>query len=203
MPGRLGSRARGPDAPTDVAAKVDDDAELVARAQRDPRAFAPLYARYAVPVYRYCYRRLGNHEASEDATSQTFIKALAALPRYREGSFRGWLFAIAHNVVNDAHRGRRPQVAIEAAPLVDGARTPEEQALSAEVDRSVEALLDRLAPDQRPVVALRLAGLTGPEIAAVLGRHPAAVKSAQFRAYTRLRRLMGGGVGEGGVDDEP
>ena len=176
---------------------IDDDAELVAQAQRDRQAFVPLYARYAVPVYRYCYRRLGSHEAAEDATSQTFTKALAGLPRFREGSFRGWLFAIAHNVVTDVHRRRRPDVALDAAAtLADEAPTPEEQALVTAADRSVQSLLGRLPPDQRRVVELRLAGLTGPEIARVLGRRPEAVKSSQFRAYARLRRLLSGATGE-------
>ncbi len=55
-----------------------DDADLVAQAQLDRQAFAPLYARYADPVYRYCYRRLGHPEVAADATSQTFARALAA-----------------------------------------------------------------------------------------------------------------------------
>jgi DNA-directed RNA polymerase specialized sigma24 family protein len=36
-----------------------------------------------------------------------------------------------------------------------------------------------------------LAGLTGPEIAEVLGRNTSAIKSTQFRAYARLRALIG------------
>jgi len=50
-----------------------DDATLVAAAQTDPRAFAPLYHRYVYPVYRSCYRRLGNQHAAEDATGRIFI----------------------------------------------------------------------------------------------------------------------------------
>ena len=61
------------------------DALLVARAQRDPAAFSPLYEAYFDPVYRYCYHRLGSWEAAEDATSVIFTNALAALPRYRAG----------------------------------------------------------------------------------------------------------------------
>ena len=37
-----------------------------------------------------------------------FLRALAALPSYRAGSFRSWLFTIAHNVITDALRRRRP-----------------------------------------------------------------------------------------------
>lgn len=173
---------------------MSDDAEVIACAQSDPRAFAPLYTRYADPIYRYCYRRLGSRERAADATSQTFLQALAALPRYRAGSFRAWLFAIAANVVADIHR-MRPLASLEeeasvAASLLDLSPTPEEQALAEEERRSVEALLARLTSDQRRIVELRLAGLTGTEITAVLGLSISAVRSSQFRAYARLRRLM-------------
>jgi RNA polymerase sigma-70 factor, ECF subfamily len=168
-----------------------DDEALVARAQANPRAFAPLYARYARPLYRYCYRRLGSHEAAEDAASQTFTRALVALSSYRAGSFRGWLFAIANNVVTDAYRRHRPSVGLDWAWSVPGPQPePEDAALAAEAQQTVQQLLDQLAPDQRRVVELRLAGLTGPEIAHVLNRQPQAVKRLQFRAYTRLRRLL-------------
>lgn len=171
--------------------QATEEASLVARAQRDPAAFTPLYARYARPVYRYCYRRLGSHEAAEDATSQTFAKALAGLPRYRHGSFRGWLFTIADRVVTDVYRRQRPQLGLHvAAELVDRAPGPEDRALADEDRRAVQVLLGRLPADQRRVVELGLAGLTVPEIARVLGRRPEAVKSTRFRAYARLRRLM-------------
>lgn len=178
----------------------DDEAALIARAKTDRQAFAPLYASYADPVYRYCYRRLGSHDAAADATSQTFVKVLAALPRYRAGSFRAWLFTIAANTVSDLHRHRIPDVPLAAAmtdSLVDAAPTPEEAVLAAEAGRSIAALLARLTPDQRQVVELRLAGLTGAEVATVLGRGIGAVRSSQFRAYARLRRLMGTEGSEG------
>jgi RNA polymerase sigma factor (sigma-70 family) len=182
------------EAPPHASPDVDatDDEALAARAQSDPIAFAPLYARYARPVYRYCYRRLGSHEAAEDATSQVFIRALAALPNYRAGTFRGWLFAIANNVVTDAYRRKHPWVDLDwARTIPDADPVPEEAALMAEERQRVQRLLDQLAPDQRRVVELRLAGLTGPEIARVLDRQHQAVKSLQFRAYSRLRRLLG------------
>lgn len=171
------------------------DAALVARAQRDPRDFAPLYDRYAEPVYRYCHRRLGDPDAAADATAVVFTRALAALPRYREGSFRSWLFVIAHNAITDSYRSRasRPEAPLEAASgVADPARdaAPEDVALAGEARRSLLAALDRLSVDQRRIVELRLAGLTGPEIAVVLGRTVGSVKIAQHRAYTRLRSIL-------------
>ncbi len=165
-----------------------DDADLVAAARANPAAFAPLYARYLQPVYRYCYLRLGERGAAEDATSEVFLKALAALPHYRDHSFSGWLFTIAHNVVTDALRRRRPGASLDAAvEPADIEPTPEEAALTAEGQRALLALLPE---DQRAVVALRLAGLSGTEIAHALGRSVGAVKSLQFRAMTRLRASL-------------
>lgn len=168
----------------------DDDAALVVAAVRDREAFAPLYARYAVPIYRYCYRRLGSRESAEDATSIVFAKALAALHTHRGGSFRGWLFTIAHNVSVTVAKERRhaPLVAVET--VVDAAPSPEELALAADDRRSLHALLEGLSLDQRRVVELRLAGLTGAEIAHVLGKSVASVKMLQLRAMARLRGLL-------------
>jgi RNA polymerase sigma-70 factor (ECF subfamily) len=170
----------------------EDEAELIARAQRDPIAFAPLYARYLGPIYRYCYARLGIKEAAEDATSLIFAQVLAALPGYHDVAFRAWLFVIAHNVVANSHRAARSQQPLEAAAeLADPAPSPEEQALVADERHSLWALLSQLSPDQRQVVELRLAGLTGAEIGAVLGRNRASVDAIQHRAVTRLRALFG------------
>jgi RNA polymerase sigma-70 factor, ECF subfamily len=177
---------------TAMSDSPDDEAELVAAAQRNRAAFAPLYDRYARPVYRYCYRRLGSHEAAEDATSQTFINALDGLGRYRDGTFRGWLFTIADRVVTDLHRRRRPQTGIDAAINVESTEAgPEEMFIAAETSLSVQEMLESLTPDQQQIVALRLAGLTSREIAAIVGREHQAVRSLQFRAYARLRRLLG------------
>jgi RNA polymerase sigma-70 factor (ECF subfamily) len=176
-----------------------DDAELVARAQADRQAFAMLYRRYLDPIYQYCYRRLGNRETAEDATSLVFTKAFASLPTYRAGSFRSWLFAIAYHVITDDLRARRVVAELDAAAEVpDREPTPEEVAMAADSRSSIVRLLEHLPASQRRVVELRLAGLTGREVADVLGCSLAAVKIAQVRAYRRLRDLLAGSVQEAG-----
>lgn len=172
-------------------APVADDAELVAMAQENPYAFELLYRRYVDPVHRYCHRRLGSREAAEDATSLIFTKAFTSLPRFRTGSFRSWLFTIAYHVIADDLRARRPQLDLnEACDMAGPDPSPEELAVALEGERSVAALLNHLPDAQRQVVELRLAGLTGREIADVLGRGLPAVKMSQLRAYARLRDLL-------------
>jgi len=173
-----------------VETGADDDAALVAAAKRDPAAFAPLYVRYSGAVHRYCCRRLDDPETAADATAAVFVRALAALPRYRERSFRAWLFRIAHNEVIDHYRRaavRRHAPLDAAAEIETGAPTPEQVALDADERATIARLLSRLPADQRRVVELRLAGLGGEEIAFALDRSRSSVKMLQFRAVRTLR----------------
>jgi RNA polymerase sigma-70 factor (ECF subfamily) len=173
---------------------IDEEVELVARAQRDRQDFALLYGQYLPQVYRYCYRRLGSREASEDATSQIFTQALAALPRFQDrgGSFRSWLFTIAHNVVTDEGRRMRPAVPLDVAnTVVASAPAPEELVIRADEWQRVSSLLRQLPPPQRQVLELRMAGLTGVEIAAVLGRSHGAIRKLQYRTLIRMRDMLG------------
>jgi RNA polymerase sigma-70 factor (ECF subfamily) len=167
------------------------DAFHVRAAQQDLRAFAPLYEAYFNPVYGYCWRLLRDRQAAADAASETFTKALAALSRYKAKSFRGWLFTIAHHVVIDMMRRRKPTTELEAAvEIVDRELSPEEWALAGEGDVRVVQLLKHLPETQRQIVELRMAGLQGQEIAEVLGTSVGAVRTAQYRAYERLRQLL-------------
>ena len=171
---------------------ADDEVRLVARAKRDREAFALLYLRYFDRVHAYCCRRLGDADDAADATGTIFARALGSIASCRDDSFRPWLFTIAHNVLIDAYRTRRPVESLDAAGHI---RTldpsPEDAALARERSRTVSALLEQLSPDQRQVLELRLAGLTSREIGMVLGKHPNAVDQAQFRAVQRLKTLSG------------
>jgi RNA polymerase sigma-70 factor (ECF subfamily) len=185
-----GFRSR-PAAPPGGGAGAPDEAALVAAAVADPRAFAPLYARYLDPVHRYCYRRLGSREAAEDAAGLVFERALRALPSYRGGPFRAWLFTIAHNAIADAYRSTRPHEPLEAGGgVADPAPEPEALALLADERRLLLAALSALPADQRRVVELRLDGLPSTEVAAILGRTPEAVRALQLRAVRRLHALL-------------
>ena len=179
-----------------AAALRREELAMVERAQQHPAAFAPLYERYVDAVFGYCYRRTSDRELAADLTHQVFDRVLTALPRFVQrpatGSFRSWLFAIAHNLVVDTHRLRRATTPIEKVPhLRDTTATPEDLAIAGERQRALWDALTDLTEGQRQVVELRLAGLTGPEIAETLGLHLAAVKSTQFRAYARLRSILG------------
>lgn len=186
--------ARRTDRDRPVESNDPGDLELIAAAVDDPRAFAPLYQRYVTPIYRYCYRRVADPDVAADLTATIFTRALEALPKFqiREsggGTFRSWLFAIAHNVVVDSRRRHRPTGAMPDDPP-DHHPGPEEWAVHGDELARLIAVLEQLPHQHRQIIELRLAGLTSAEIASTLSLTRAAVKSAQTRAYARLRDLL-------------
>jgi RNA polymerase sigma-70 factor (ECF subfamily) len=147
---------------------------------------------------------LGDRERAEDATAETFRRALAKLRSYRGDGFRPWLIAIAHNIVVDDLRGRRPAVTLDDVidRQADGPSL-DDLALAGEEADLINDLLPRLTPGERAVIELRLAGLAPHEIAQVLGKARPAVDMAYHRALIRLRELLGiGDVATGGLRHE-
>ena len=168
-----------------------DDAALIARAREDRQSFTAIYQRYLNPVYLYCYVRLGNREAAEDATSEVFLKALAGLDGWRGGAVAAWLFRIAHNVVIDVYRQRHAQADIaEADEIADPAISAEDAALEQVDYEDMRTALAMLPADQRAVLELQFTGWSGAQIGAALQRSPGAVRMLRLRAIETLREIV-------------
>ncbi|MGH2533091.1 MAG: sigma factor [Thermomicrobiales bacterium] len=60
--------------------------------------------------------------AAEDVPSADFERALKALPRFTNGSFRAWLWTIARNTVTAAYHRDRGEQCLDAAGVTAPAR---------------------------------------------------------------------------------
>jgi RNA polymerase sigma-70 factor, ECF subfamily len=175
-------------ASTRRAENSSNDGQLASEAVGSPDSFGQLYERYLDVIFTYCLRRVDDPQTAEDITASIFERSYAQISTFRGGSFRAWLFRIAHNAVTDHYRRRRN--IIPWKPEMSGADddpSPEEHAIATEQAARIYAYLAALTDDQRRVVELRLSGLTGAEIAEVLDRSPDAVKMLQYRALQRIR----------------
>ncbi len=172
----------GDDATSDAFG--DDDDALVLAARHDPTYFTALYRRYAGRVYRYLYGKVGNQAESEDLTSQVFLEALKALPRYRpQGAFAAWLFTLARRRAIDRHRQDRGELPVDWLEETAGAEPePLLQAIRREDLRRLTHLFNRLGEDKQELIRLRYAaGLSYSEIGRILGTSQAAAGMAIHR----------------------
>src|ERR1700745_1906086 len=83
---------------------------LVDRAQQGDRdALEELYLLHFDRIYSYLHMSVGNRHDAEDLTTQTFLKMLESIKRFRWQSapFSAWLFRIAHNLAMDHFRASR------------------------------------------------------------------------------------------------
>ena len=185
-----------------MAAPPQDESALVARSQAgDLSAFNELVEAYQGQVYNLCLRMLRSVQGAEDATQEAFLAAYRHIRSFRGGAFRAWLLRIAANACADElrRRRRRPQISLEQAsedqerPLdvPDSGETPEDFALRRELNRTLQAGLLTLPPDQRLAVVLcDVHGLSYEEIAGSTRASIGTVKSRISRARERMRRYL-------------
>lgn len=179
------------------------DEELVLLSKDgDLDAFNRLVERYQRQVYNLCYRLLGNREAAEDATQETFLSAYRAISSLSGGAVRSWLLRIAANQSKDELRRRgRKDLAGSLDQIFDTIDAPVEVPdvepgpdallLHHEVARSLQWALLQLAHDQREAIVLAdWHGYRYEEIAAMLGTSEGTVKSRIHRGRMRLRQLL-------------
>ncbi len=170
--------------------------ELVARASTDATAFGELYERYRTTIRAFVRSRVHHPDDAEDITSEVFLRALGALPRYqlRGRPVRSWLVQIAANAVVDHHRGRRGRTGW--GELRDGVAAggcpPDELVVRADTLARVWVVVDQLAARQRRAIRLRLEqDLPLRDIAVRMGTTEGAVKLLLWRGRVGVRRRLG------------
>jgi RNA polymerase sigma-70 factor (ECF subfamily) len=180
--------------PHGSVAAAPDLRGLVARAQQgDREALEELYLLHFDRIYSYLHLSVGNRHDAEDLTTQTFLRMLEAIGRFRWQSvpFSAWLFRIAHNLAMDHFRAsRRVQTEDEVADLPGQEESSaEEQAFDSLSRAGMLELIERLSAEQRQVLTLKfLFGFANGEVADILGKTEGAVKSLQHRALASLQR---------------
>jgi RNA polymerase sigma-70 factor, ECF subfamily len=166
----------------------------------DERALGELCQLCWRPVYRSLGRYTSDPAEVEDMTQEVFLRALRSLPRFEDRGlpFTVYLLRIAANLARDRWRSlpTRPVVTAD----VPGGRAPaeaaEEVAVANERRRALVAALDRLSPDHRLVLRLRiLEGRSAREVAALMHRNEPAVRQLQVRALAALRLELSKGDG--------
>jgi RNA polymerase sigma-70 factor (ECF subfamily) len=139
-------------------------------------------------VYAYAAYRLGDGPDAEDATSDTFERALRYRRSYdrKKGEPVAWLLGIARRCVDDVFAARPPVSDVDVDSAAPGN-------LDSDAIRrlSVRDAVQRLDDRSRELVALRYgADLTARQIGELLGERTNTVEVALHRALAKLRSVL-------------
>ncbi|HYW48185.1 MAG TPA: sigma-70 family RNA polymerase sigma factor [Bryobacteraceae bacterium] len=169
-----------------------EDADLIRQAARGSvEAFNLLVSRWDKRVYNYLLRITRNREDALDLTQDVFLKAYQNLRKLEDvGRFSPWLYRIAHNEAYSMFRKRRPEADVaelEPEATENGITVGGSPVFPMELGLAVASALERLSPDQREAVVLKIyQGFKFEEMSEILGCPVSTVKS---RLYTALELL--------------
>lgn len=168
--------------------------DTIRRAQAgDQEAFEAIVERYTSAIFRLAAAIVGEDGAA-DLTQETFVAAWRHLPRLRRPeALESWLRRICVNQSRTWLRRehRRP---VTAAFDATNVKIPSAQDFSAGVEARaiLEPAFERLAPDQRALLALHYSlGLSIAEVAEALDLRVGTAKSRLNRALVALRSSIG------------
>jgi len=168
------------------------ESALLARARGgDRQAYGALVELHFTRVYSLLYRTTGNHEDAEDLAQETFVRAWAALARFREqSSFATWITRIALHLSTDHARARALR---RSAPLEEHEPAAPESTREAQADlaAALARALDLLPPRLRLALVLRvLEGREYGEVAELTGVRPATARTQVMQARALLARAL-------------
>lgn len=167
--------------------EVDEEQTL------DSGSFASVYRHHLPGIYTYIRARIRDEEDASDLAHQVFLQALRALPAYQRRGIpvQAWLYRIARNAVIDFHRRGRTDMSWECLP--EALQPSEESDTDGALIRQerldyLRRALAVLSPEKRELLLLRFSsGLTVREIAVIVGRSEAAVKTEIRRTLRAIR----------------
>jgi RNA polymerase sigma-70 factor (ECF subfamily) len=162
-----------------------EDTDLISRVRRgEVEAYNLLVSRWEKRVFNYLLRLTASPDDALDLSQDAFLKAYQNIRKLDDPArFGPWLYRIAHNEAYSLFRKRRPETALED---VNFERNPA-PGFPMDLTLAVTAALDRLNPEQREAVVLKVyEGFKFDEMAEILGCPVSTVKS---RLYTALDLL--------------
>ena len=170
-----------------------ESADLIEEARTNYNAFSVLYRRHYDDLFRYCVHRLFDRHLAEDITSQVFLRVIEKYNTFRgnEQQFKGWLFVIATNFINEHLRKaavhKKAQKYLKENPKKQNNDIEDK---AAKLESLKNAILS-LKPKHQTIITLYyFEKMKYAEIGEVVGASAATVRSQLSRGVEKLRKRM-------------
>jgi RNA polymerase sigma factor (sigma-70 family) len=171
---------------------IAQEIALVEKAKESLESFDKLYEFYLPRIYGFIFNRTGNHEISEDVTSQTFIKAMLNIKkfRYKGFTFGSWLYRIAHNNLMDYYR-KNPSLTQLETNMEESDEKTENEAEFVERKRLIRGILRQLPGDYQEILSLKyFEELSNEEMADILGYKKGTLAVKLHRSLKAFKKAL-------------
>lgn len=127
-------------------------------------ALEELVNKYRAPLFGYILDMTRGRQDSEEIFQETWFRVIKKIRNYKEGNFLGWLMRIAHNIVIDTARKRKPELILDAEnengtaniELVAGReREPAADINDRQTGVRIHLAVEELPPEQKEVFLMR------------------------------------------------
>lgn len=182
----------------------EQEERLIEAAKASEDGFAELYEHYFNMVFNYILKRTGDLELTQDLTSETFIKILDYIPKYKvtEVKFASWVYRIATNQINQHFRKKSfipidfftpsmEPVSYETADE-DMLKWEEEKENKVEFRLMMEYVKKLKTVDQSIITLRYFENRKFSEIGEILNLREGTIKVRMNRALNKLNRWMKG-----------
>ena len=185
---------------------VLNEEKLLKEVEDDPQKFGEIYEAFYKNIFGYVFRRTTNYDAAKDIAAETFLKAFAAIGKFkwRNISVLYWLYRIATNELNKYFNSRKympdslGRIREEYGVDITDYSTAETEKIRLEEDLDkhkefmrVNGLLKKLDLKYQDVISLRFFEQKSiKEIAIILNKKEGTVKSLLSRGIDMLKVNM-------------
>lgn len=177
------------------------DEEVMLEYQKgDTRAMDELLARYKNPIYAFAFRLSRDATEAQDITQEVFLRVHQYRQSYTAcGSFRTWIFSIAHNLCVSRFRKIKRLVSWpkkgmdcdEPKEFASPEPSPQDLAAGNEFAAVLKRCIQGLPFLQKEALILReYENLDYQEIAKILKKSLGTVKTLIHRARTKLKEKL-------------
>lgn len=152
-------------------------------------AYRAVYDHTASDLLSFAHGMLRNRASAEDVVQQAFLELVASASSFRGRgeALRVWLFkSVRFRCLDHLRRSASREIVTDRPPDRVAADPTDD-----EIDPRLLRALDELSERQRSMVLMRhVVGMSGAEIASVVGLNRAAVYAVVRRAERRLRESV-------------
>lgn len=123
-----------------------------------------LVDRHRSTLFGYIVNMTGGRDDADEIFQEVWLRVIRKLGRYRHKNFRGWLVRIAHNIIIDRTRRKKPTFSLDeegkkggaiAEAIPGNAPAPFNRIEESELGRHIAVAVATLPVEQREVFLMR------------------------------------------------